>query len=82
MATVVNGGALLGLFAKLGWTSGQNDLLQAALTSGVPVAAIDAYLTALVAKPDGVDDQTIAGCTAVQANSITAFLKSRGLVGT
>ena len=82
MATVVNSGALLNLFGKLGWTTGQQDLLQAALTSGIPVAAIDAYLTALVNVPDGLNDQAITGCTPAQANSITAFLKQRNLVGT
>lgn len=81
MATVVNSGALLGLFDKLGWTASQQDLLQAALTSGVPVAAIDAYLTALVATPNGMNDQTITGCTGAQATAITTFLKGRGLVG-
>lgn len=82
MAQVVNSGALINLFGRLGWTVGTQDLLQAALTSGIPVAAIDAYLTALVATPDGLNDQTIPGCTTAQANSITAFLKGRNLVGT
>jgi hypothetical protein len=82
MSTVVNSGRLLALFGQLGWTVGVNDLLQAALTAGVPAAAIDAYLSALVAAPDGLNDQTIAGCPAAQANAITGFLKGRGLVGT
>jgi hypothetical protein len=81
MSTVVNAKALGDVFTTLGYTN-QNDLLAAALSSGIPAAAVLAYFSALAATPSGLNDQTISGVTPSQGTSITAFLKARGLVGT
>ena len=81
MSVVVNSGVALDLFKQLNWTVAPNDLLQAALGSGIPAAEIVAYLQALVANQDGMDDTTITGCPADAAAKITAFLHARNLVG-
>lgn len=81
MATVVNSGELLKKFTTLGWTSSANDLLAAALSSGIPAAVVGSYLDALVASPGALNDQTISGVTAAQGTAITTFLKNRNLVG-
>lgn len=80
MSGVVNSSAFLTRFATLGWTTSTADLLQAIGSSGIPAVVIAAYLDALIATPTGLNDQTIAGVTAVQGSAITNFLKSKGLV--
>lgn len=82
MSTVVNSGALLDQFGKLGWTTGINDLLAAAFSAGIPASVVSLYLAALITSPASLNDQTISGVTGVQGTAITAFLKNRGLVGT
>lgn len=81
MSTVVTSTELATLFQQLGWTASQNDLVQAALTAGIPAHVIVLYLQALAASPGGMDDQSIAGVTPAQGTQITTFLKSKGLVG-
>jgi threonine dehydratase len=81
MSIVVNSGLALELFQQLGWTREPNDLLQAALGSGIPAAEIVAYLKALAASPEGMDDTQISGCSPEHAAEITAFLRERSLVG-
>jgi hypothetical protein len=78
----VNSGKLLSLFVQLGWTNNIPDLLQAALTSGVPCSSVALYLEALLATPDGMNDQAIPNVTPANGAAITAFLKGKGLVGT
>lgn len=81
MTAVFNSTDLLNRFKTLGWTSSQQDLLQAVENSGVAATVIVSYLDALTAaSPGPLNDQTIAGVTPAQGTSITNFLKNRGLL--
>lgn len=82
MSVVVNGGALLDQFEKLGWTTSEKDLLAAAFAAAVPAGVVSLYLAALINNPTALNDATINGVTAQQGTAITTFLKNKGLVGT
>lgn len=80
MATVVNIGEIAKRFQALGWTNlNIPDTVNALSSGNVPAGEFMKYLDAVLANPDGFDDQALVGCTPVNATKITNALKARGV---
>jgi hypothetical protein len=82
MAIVVSATVLERKFRELEWGGNLSpEVILAWLTqNSVTGAEFVAYLNALLANPDGVDDQAIGSCPAAKASKITGVLASKKLV--
>jgi len=80
MATVINIGEITKRFQALGWTNlNVADTVNALSSGNIPAGDFMAYLDAVLANPDGLDDQGLTGCTPANATQSTNALKARGV---
>jgi hypothetical protein len=79
MATVVNITEFSKRFEILGWSINLIELIEGLGKVNIPAAAAIAYLDALIASPNGLDDQTIADCPAATATKLTIYFKGKGV---
>jgi hypothetical protein len=83
VATVTNVPKIAALIQQLGWTSVQvSEIVNGLASASIPAFEFCAYLDALIAAPEGMNDQTIASCPGAPATLITNYLKSHQLVAT
>lgn len=81
MASVVNISTIGSKMIQLGWTSIQvSDVVAGLASAGIPASEFCAYLEALIATPEGMNDQAIAGCPGADATKITNYLKNHQAV--
>lgn len=81
MATVINVAVVKPRLQSLGWNNVNiSEALDDIAKAGISPAAVLAYLDALIAAQDALDDSTIPNCPAQVAAVITGYLKKKGLV--
>ena len=81
MATVINVAAVKPRLDKLGWLNvNVSEALDDIAKAGISPAAVFAYLDALIAAPEALDDTNITNCPAQTAATITDYLRKKGLV--
>lgn len=83
MATVVSISVIRDKMQSLGWESvAVAEVVEGLKSANIPAAEFVAYLDALIAAPEGANDQTIPNCTAAHATQITSWLTSHAAVTT
>jgi hypothetical protein len=83
VATVTNVPKIAQLIQQLGWNGVQvSEIVNGLASASIPAFEFCAYLEALLAAPEGMNDQTIANCPATAANAITGYLKNHQVVAT
>lgn len=82
MASVVSTATIAAKLQTIGGAAIADTIIDAAKTGSVPAVELVAYLSAVIATPEGVDDQNIPGCTPANGTKITNFLRARAVMAT
>lgn len=82
MATVVNANEFRKLFDELGWPEGNVSELVEKIDATAIIEAehVVVYLSALIAAPSGLNDQTVAGVPTNVAAALTTYFREKKLV--